>query len=88
MGDLRNKFRNEEAAARTRRMQARHSALSGPPFAPECAGCGLKGLNNPASKGFGFIRMYAADSGWQEPTKFYCENCLEAHTGEKPHELG
>ena len=85
MGDLRNKFRKEEATARTRRMQARYSVPPGPPFVPECAGCGLKGLNSPTSKGFGFIRMYAAESGWQEPTKFYCENCLEEHTGEKPH---
>ena len=82
MGDLRNKFRKEEAAARTRRMQARYSVPAGPPFAP---GCGLKGLNNPTSKGFGFIRIYAVTGAWQEPDKFYCEDCLEAHTGEKPH---
>ena len=88
MGDLRNKFRKDQETERVRRMQARYSAPSEPPFIPECAGCGLKGLNNPSSKGFGFVRMYAVDCGWQEPAKFYCENCLEAHTGEEPHELG
>ncbi|MES2294329.1 MAG: hypothetical protein V4527_13585 [Pseudomonadota bacterium] len=85
MGDLRNKYRKEEAATRTRRMQARYSAPSGPPFIPECAGCGLMGLSNPSSKGFGFIRIYAVTGAWQEPNKFFCENCLEAHTGENPH---
>ncbi len=85
MGDLRNKLRKEEAAAETRRKRARYAVPAGQPFNPECAGCGLKGLNNPSPNGF--VRMYAASGGWQEPGKFYCENCLKAHTGEKPHGL-
>jgi hypothetical protein len=35
----------------------------------------------------GFLRMYAVTGAWQEPDKFYCENCLEAHTGENPQML-
>jgi hypothetical protein len=57
------------------------------PFVPVYAGCGIKGLNNPSPKGFGFLRIYAVTCAWQEPDKFYCENCLEARTGEKPQML-
>jgi len=85
MGDQRNKYRKDEEAERLRQMRARTAIPSVPPFAPVCAGCGQKGFNNPSPKGFGFIRFYAASGGWQEPDKFYCENCLKTHTGEDPH---
>ena len=84
MADLRNKYDKDREAERVRKMQARHQA-SGPPFIPQCACCHLKGFNNLSPNGFGFIRFYAVTGGWQEPAKFYCEYCLEAHTGEKPH---
>ncbi len=67
MGDLRNKFRKDQETERVRRMQARYAAPSGTPFVPVCDGCGLKGLNNPSPKGFGFLRIYAVTGGWQEP---------------------
>ena len=81
MGDLRNKYRKDFQEEQTPLWRARHATPQGPPFVPKCAGCGLEGLTNPSpSKGFGFIRMYSVTGGWQEPHKFYCENCLEAHT--------
>ena len=85
MSDLRNKYRKDQEAERRRKLQARHSSPSGPPFIPECAGCGLEGFNNPSPNGYGFLRMYSVSGGWQEPEKFFCEFCLERLTGEKPH---
>ena len=61
MGDLRNKFRKDQETERVRRIQARYAVPKGPPFEPACAGCGLKGFNNPSPKGFGFIRIYAVN---------------------------
>jgi hypothetical protein len=85
MGDFQNKYRKDFQAEQTRLQQARGAAPTGGTFVPVCAGCGLEGLNNPSPKGFGFLRMYAVADGWKRSGKFYCENCLEAHTGEKPH---
>jgi hypothetical protein len=86
MGDLRNKHFKEWHDEQERLARSRSGGgASGPPFVPVCAGCGLTGLNNPSPKGFGFLRMYAASGEWHQPGKFYCENCLEAHTGEAPH---
>ena len=87
MGDLRNKYRKEHQEEETRRRRPRYHVPSGPPFAPVCAGCGLKGFNNPSPKGFGVISFYTVSGTWQEPDKFYCEDCLGAHTGEKLHDL-
>jgi hypothetical protein len=85
MGDLRNKFRKDQEAEQTRRIQARYAVPKGKPFSPVCDGCGLKGINNPSPKGYGFLRFYAVSGEWQQPGKFYCEFCLERLTGEKPH---
>ena len=87
MGDLRNKYRKDRQEKEDRLRRARRTVPQGPPFEPACAGCGLKGFNNPSPKGFGVIRFYSVSGAWQEPDKFYCEDCLEAHTGEKPHDL-
>ena len=27
--------------------------------------------------------MYSVTGGWQEPAKFYCENCLKEHAGRR-----
>ena len=86
MGDLRNKFRKDQEAEHLRLMRARTAIPSEPTFVPVCDGCGLKGLNNPSPNGYGFIRFYSISGRWQEPGKFYCEFCLEAHTGEDPHD--
>jgi hypothetical protein len=85
MSDLRNKYRKEQQVEVTRRRQGRHAMPKGQPFEPACAGCGLKDFNNPSPKGFGVIRFYLVSGAWQEPDKFYCEDCLEAHTGKRPH---
>ncbi len=85
MGDLRNKYGQAFEEGQSRLGKARRTVPQGRPFEPACAGCGLKDFNNPSPKGFGVIRFYSVSGAWQELDKIYCEDCLEAHTGEKPH---
>ncbi len=85
MGDLRNKLRKQEQSERVRRAQAKHKVPRAYPIEPTCCGCSLKGLSITRPGGFGLVRFYAITGGWREPPKYYCENCLEAQTGEKPY---
>ncbi len=57
----------------------------GYPVEPVCGGCGLKGLTIMRPGGFGIIRFYAITGGWREAPRYYCENCLEGHTGQNPY---
>lgn len=52
---------------------------------PTCQGCGLTGLRVTRPRGFGVVRFYAAVRGWREPPAYYCECCVEKHTGALPY---
>ena len=86
MGDTRNRDFKAWRDEQVRISQARLHSPSGPLFVQQCDGCHLKGFHNPKPSG-GFIRFYVVSGGWQKPDRFYCEFCLEAHTGEPPYEF-
>ena len=88
MEDARNKAKKEMADEATRKMQARLSGPPAPPFVPECAGCGLKGLYTPTPGG-GTIRIiFVSGEKWPDSRgEFVCENCFEARTGLSPRDL-
>ena len=85
MADARNRIEKELYELRLKVMQARLRGPEPEPFVPECAGCGLQGFHQARRDGSP-IRMYEMPAAWMEKSKFYCQDCLEMCTGEKPYE--